>query len=179
MKKFLQIFFGVSSVEEMRKRGLSMALIIPAIRWGEWALLGATGALVTVLKSVSFWGFQVTDIGIFLILWIGNMAIEASMVWFNDKVDVDVTLMEGLRRLVDNAFLKSKIAGLIIETIVVIRLVVWDGSGYFIIFFRDRLSKKATQLVLFVLASGFQMAIWTALYVAGYEGFLELFGKLF
>jgi hypothetical protein len=163
----------------MRKRGLSMALIVPAIRWGEWALLGATGTLVIILKSANFWGYELTDLEIFFILWIGNMLIEASMVWFNDKVDVDVTLMEGLRRLVDTAFLKSKIAGLIIEIIVVIRLVVWDGSGYFIIFFRDRLSKKATQLAFFVLASGFQMAIWTALYVAGYKGFSELFKKLF
>ncbi|MDD5464451.1 MAG: hypothetical protein PHP62_04840, partial [Candidatus Moranbacteria bacterium] len=170
MKTLAKIFFGVDSFEEMKKRGFSMMLIVPAIRWGEWVLLGTTASVVIALKA---WGFG--DVSIFFILWIGNLTIEFLMVEFNDSTEIDVTLMEGLRRLVDTAFTKSIFAGIVIEALVILRLVIWDGSAYFIIFFRNRLQSRTVKNGLFIFASGFQMAVWTGLYIYGYNNFSELF----
>jgi len=174
MRRMAKIFFGVDSFEDMKKRGLSMLLIVPAIRWGEWLLLGATGTAVAALKV---WG--VGDVSIFFILWAGNMAIEYGLIAFNESTDVDVTLMEGLRRLVDKAFEKSLIFGIMIECLVVARLIIWDGAAYFIIFFEKRLTKKSVKICMFVFSCGLQMAVWTVLYLYGYESFSELFRKLF
>lgn len=174
MKTLAKIFFGVDTFEAMKKKGFSMMLIVPAIRWGEWMLLGITGMLVVILKS---WG--IGDVSIFFILWGGNLVIETAMVLFNDSTEVDVTLMEGLRRLVDMAFQKSIIAGSIIEIIVIIRLIIWDGAAYFIIFFRNRLTGKFAKISLFIFAAGFQMAVWTLLYICGYNSFWELVRKFF
>ncbi|MEI7890852.1 MAG: hypothetical protein WCI36_02690 [bacterium] len=158
----------------MKKRGLSMMLIVPAIRWGEWMLLGATGAAVVALKA---WG--VGDVSIFFLLWAGNLLIEWCLIAFNDSTDVDVTLMEGLRRLVDKAFEQSLILGIVIEILVVVRLIIWDGAAYFIIFFQKRLVRKSLKISLFVFSCGLQMAVWTVLYIYGYESFSDLFAKLF
>ncbi len=174
MKTLARIFFGVESFAEMKKRGFSMMLMVPAIRWGEWALLGITGSVVVSLKAAG-----VGNIAIFFILWIGNLVIEAAMVKFNDSTTIDITLMEGLRRLVDAAFKKSAVAGIVIEILVVIRLLVWDGSAYFIIFFRNRLPNKFMKISTFILAAGFQMAVWTGLYVLGFESFTELVKEFF
>jgi hypothetical protein len=175
MKALFKIFFGVESAEEMKKRGLAIALVVPAIRWGEWALVGATATLVALLKT---WGLG--DITIFFILWMGNLLISGGIVKLNQALaDVDVTLMEGLRRLIDAAINKSRIAGFLMEFLIVIRLIVWDGASYFIIFFHSRFNAQWKKRVAFIMASGVQMAIWTALYVAGYNSFSELFRKLF
>jgi hypothetical protein len=169
LKTLLKIFFGFDNVVEMRKRGLSMALIVPAIRWGEWMLMGMTASLVVLLKT-----YNLGDVEIFFILWIGNLVIATAMVKFNDSTDVDVTLMEGLRRLVDAAFQKAWFAGLVIEIIVLIRLIVWDGAGYFIIFFRNRIEALSVKIAVFIIASGFQMAVWCVLYIYGYDNFSSL-----
>lgn len=169
MKALAKIFFGVDSYAEMKKRGFSMALIVPAIRWSEYMIMGATATLVAILKA---WGLA--ELSIFFIIWIGNLIISASIVKFNDSTEVDVTLMESLRRLVDAAFQRSKFAGVVIEILVLIRLIIWDGAPYFIIFFRKRLEKKSTQLMLFITVSFVQMAVWTLLYSRGYDGFSDL-----
>jgi hypothetical protein len=146
-----------------------MMLVVPAIRWGEWALMGATASLVAMLKL-----YGVGDVSVFFILWIGNLVLSGAIVKFNDSTEVDITLMEGLRRLVDAAFVKSKIAGIVIEALVLIRLIIWDGASYFIIFFRSRITKRSTKILIFVAASGIQMAAWTMLYIAGYNKFSDL-----
>jgi hypothetical protein len=174
MKRLAKIFFGADSFEEMRKKGLSMMLIVPAIRWGEWALLGLTGAAVIALKA---WGLG--DVSIFFILWFGNLVVEYCLIKFNNSTDVDVTLMEGLRRLVDKAFEKSLIAGFLIEVVVIARLIIWDGAAYFMIFFEKRLKEKSLKVGLFIFSAGLQMAVWTVLYSHGYEGFTELIKKIF
>jgi hypothetical protein len=87
--------------------------------------------------------------------------------------------MEGLRRLINAGIEKSKVSGLIIETLIIVRLIIWDGPDRFVIFFRSRLNSQQSKVAIFVIASAIQMAIWTAIYVAGYENFSEVFKSLF
>jgi hypothetical protein len=172
LKKLSRIFLGVQNVEEMKKQGLLLSLAVPAFRWADWALVGATGMFVAMLKK-----FGISDIGIFLILWIANVMIELLIVKGNDKTKVDFTLAEGLRRLADAAIAKSKLSGVILETLIFVRLLVWDGSAFVVIFFNRKLKTFSGKITVLIICSAVQMSIWTTLYILGYNGFSDMISK--
>jgi hypothetical protein len=157
------------SDECLIRKGAWTATLVPSLRFLDWVLVGITASLYSLLKYYSF-----TDIGIWVILWILNLIVSGSVVVFNDRYKIDITLMQTLRRLVTAMFNKSQPVGLALETIIFFRLLLWDGADQFIIFFRERLSNGPVQVAVFVAASGLQMFVWTKIYSLGYEGILEL-----
>lgn len=169
-RKFISVFLGAESVEEMRKKGLTLSLAVPVIRWMDWVLMGATASFVGFLKF-----HAVPEWVIFLILWILNMVLSASVIFAAVKTGTDLTLMEGLRRLVDAVIGKSKTAGLMLEAVVIGRLLLWDGADQFIVFLKRRIVGVPARVAAFILVSGFQMAVWTVLYGAGYDSLSRLF----
>ncbi len=172
--KFLKIFFGADSAEEIKKRGIVLSLAVPAFRWFDWLLVGLTQILVAFLIQLGLsYGL------IFLLLWTGNIALNWSIVAINDKTKIDFTLMEGLRRLINAALEKSRLTGRILEAIILIRLIIWDGSDNVVIFFRHKLDNFYLRLATFIVVSGVQMGVWTTLYVLGYHSFSQLFKKFF
>ncbi|NTW89349.1 MAG: hypothetical protein HGB37_00320 [Candidatus Moranbacteria bacterium] len=173
-RKGLLIFFGVDSPEEMKKKGLVLSAAVPAIKWVDWVLVGATATAVGFLKNQGF-----PEWGIFLILWVTNMALSASVVIAAEKTSLDLTLMEALRRLIDAAIEKSRVTGLMLESVVLIRLLLWDGADQFVIFLKRRIPNFRLLAVVFVMASAIQMAVWTVLYGLGYDNFSDLFRHLF
>lgn len=173
-KKLAQIFFGVQSVEEMKRQGLALSLAVPAFRWADWALVGVTGVFVVALK-----GLGISDIGIFLILWLANILIELLVVKINDKTKIDFTLMEGLRRLANAATQKSKTTGVMLEMVVFIRLLIWDGSAFVVIFFNHKFRTFPKKFLVLVVCSGIQMLAWTTLYIFGYNSFTDMVSKMF
>lgn len=172
-KKFLQIFLGVQNLEEMKKQGLMLSLAVPAFRWADWAVLVATGTFVVILKNLG-----ISDIGIFLILWILNVVFEYLIIKGNDKIKVDFTLMEGLRRLVDVVIAKSRPTGVILEIAIFLRLLIWDGSAFVVIFFNHKLRTITIRLAVLVIGSAIQMSVWTTLYILGYNSFSDMISKL-
>ncbi|OPY78766.1 MAG: hypothetical protein A4E65_02124 [Syntrophorhabdus sp. PtaU1.Bin153] len=174
VRRFAKIFFGAESPDEMKRKGIAMAVAIPAVRWIDWILAGLTATLVAFFKEKGL-----GNVLIFFILWLGNIALSGAIVFANDKTKIDLTAMEAIRRLVDAAIAKSKFTGVILEILILGRLLIWDGPDQFIIFFRFRLKNPIAKIILFILASGFQMMIWTFLYILGYENFKELFKAIF
>jgi hypothetical protein len=65
--------------------------------------------------------------------------------------------METSRRWTNAAAQKSKWAGYIIEVIVFIRLLLWDGPCLLVIYFKERLPSGLLRAGVFVAASGFQL----------------------
>lgn len=166
MKKFLALLLGAESWQEMKKKGLKLALIVPAVRWIDWVAVGVTGSLVVFLKEYGF-----SDMSIFLVLWGGNVAYSGIVVFINDTTKTDILLMEALRRMINALIAKSRRWGYVIETVILVRLIVWDGPDNFVLFFRERLATWKQQAIVLVLTAGIQMALWTAVYVAGYQMF--------
>lgn len=164
MKKVLALILGANDWEEIRKKGLKLAIFVPAIRWVDWVAVGVTATLVVFLKQL-----HLSDVEIFFILWIGNVLYSGAIVLFNDAIQADILLMGALRRLIDMLIAKRKMAGFFIEGIILTRLLVWDGPDNFILFFRDRLKTRSQKIFTFVIASGLQMAVWTFIYVSGYK----------
>lgn len=145
------------------------AILAPSFYALEWGLVGATAALVTFLK---FKGLS--DVAIWLVLWALNLLFSGAVVLCNDRTTVDFTLMETSRRWTNAAAQKSKWAGYVIELIVFIRLLLWDGPCMLVIYFKERLPSGLLRAGVFVAASGFQMFIWAQLYILGFESIGDL-----
>lgn len=171
LKKITQTFLGAEDSVEQKKKGAMIAVLFPAYTWFHWALVGVAVSITAFLKH-----HAVSGLIIFLVLWIGNMIICGAVILFNDESGIDLTLMEGTRRLIDKAIQKSRFAGLLVETLIIIWLIVWDGPDMFIIFYRQKLNGKALRFLAFIAASAFQMAIWTKLYIIGYTDLLHPLG---
>ena len=148
------------------------------------ALMARAGAffVLPALIAVAFFSFLKlsghSPGRIWLILWGANMLISAAFILGNDRLRVDITLMQGLRNLVTAALRRSRRLGLLLEALLFVRLLLWDGPCQLLIFFRPRLASKAGRLCLFTAASGLQMLVWTAIYELGFESVAELLSHL-
>jgi hypothetical protein len=152
----------------MKKWQLTVTLA-PLVYWMDWYLAGAALALVTLMMSfgAGFWT-------IFMTLWIGNMVLSGAVILLNDWTGADVTLMEKFRTFSGKITDRSRIIGYLAEGLWLVKLIFWDGPDQALIFMRSRIPNRFGQGALFVTVAAVQMLIWTKIYVAGYDGVLEL-----
>jgi hypothetical protein len=140
------------------------ALLAPAFYALEWGLVGLTAALVAVLK-IAGW----SDLAIWLILWGLNLLFSLLVVLCSDRSRIDFTLMATARRLTDRAAGRAWWLGRLLELIVLLRLLFWDGPCHLLIYFRPFLPTRPQRAALLILASGAQMLLWAKLYSLGYD----------
>ncbi len=107
---------------------------------------------------------------IFLILWCGNVIISRSIIFANDKSEVDFTLMGKLKKITDYVIERAYCLGIIIKAIITLPVIWWVGAVGFVILWN---TKSKT---LLVLVSGLQMLFWTRIYVFGYQVTMNLLG---
>ena len=157
------------AVDSSQGKAVLTAILAPSFFVMEWGLVGVTAALVSFLK---FRGLS--DVVIWLTLWALNLLFSGAVVLLNDRTSIDFTLMETSRRWTNAAAKKSKWVGYIIELIVFIRLLLWDGPCLLVIYFKERLPSGVLRAAVFVGASGFQMFIWAQLYILGFESIGDL-----
>ncbi len=165
---FVSVEEGLSN-EELIKKGAATVVLVPSLRFLDWLLVGASMTLFSVLKYKGL-----NDYLIWIVLWMLNMFLSGAIILFNDRIKVDITLMQTLRKAVNAIINRSRPIGYIAEAIIVGRLLVWDGPDQLIIFFRDRLGTKLVIILCFVISSGVQMFIWSKIYGYGYNSILDI-----
>lgn len=126
----------------------------------DWFIVAVTASITTFLKYQGLSNHQ-----IWITLWSLSLAYSGAIVLLNDLSKIDFTYMETLRRLTNDATGKSRFIGFILEFIVFIRLLLWDGPDQLLIFFKERLPSRLLKGAFFVITSGFQMFIWAQLYI--------------
>lgn len=169
-KKFAKFFLGVDDESILMEKGLEVGLLFGALNILDYTLVGVTAVIVGFLRY-----HELSEVQIFLILWIGNMILSGTTVYAQRKTGIDMTLMEGLRRVVNAAIEKNRTKGLLLESLIITRLIIWNGPDQFILFFHERIVTRGGKAAMFVFASAIQMAVWTGLYSIGYDSFTELF----
>lgn len=157
------------SDKDLLKKGASTAILFPSFRLMEWLLVAATASIFSLFK---YYGF--TEYSIWIILWILNLLLSGAVVLFNDRIKVDFTMMQTLRKFTNVLISKAKKVGYLFEVIIFGRLLLWDGPDQLFIFFRDRIPSKLIRVCFFVCASGVQMFIWSRIYAFGYDSLSEL-----
>ena len=152
--------------------GLLLAALVPSFYLTEWLLVTASAALFAWLRH------RGVGIGqIWLLFWAGNFALSGLLILGNDRLGVDITLMQGLRSLTEAATRRAPRLGLALELGICIRLLLWDGPCQLLIFCRRRFPSRPAQLAFLTAASGLQMLVWAKLYAWGYAGIGDLFGS--
>lgn len=155
-----------------RGKNLLFATLVPSFYLTEWALVAITASAFTWLRLHDF-----TDQQIWLLFWGANLCISAGFILCNDLLQVDLTLMQGLRKLTERAARRSKWVGIPLEMIIFVRLLLWDGPCQLLIFFRRRIPSPPAQALFFLATSGIQMFVWAKLYTLGYDSVSELFTR--
>lgn len=151
------------------RQGLGLALLVPSFYLAEWLLAAGT---VTIYSLLKFKG--IGSLYVWLLFWGANMLVSAGFILCNDRLRVDITLMQSLRNLVAAALRRSRCLGVLLETLLFLRLLIWDGPCQLLIFFRPRLSSRISRCGLFMTASGLQMLVWIHIFDLGYESVSEL-----
>jgi hypothetical protein len=157
------------SDKELLEKGALTAILFPSFRFMDWLLVAATASIFSLFK---YYGF--TEYLIWIILWILNLLLSWAVVLFNDRIKVDVTMMQTLRKFINFLISKTKKIGYLLEVIILGRLLLWDGPDQLFIFFRDRIPSKLIRVCFFVSASGIQMFIWSMIYAFGYDSLSKL-----
>ncbi len=160
---------GGHSDEALIKKGAATAILFPSFRFMEWLLVAATATIFSLFK---YYGF--TEYAIWIILWSLNLLVSGSVIVFNDYIKVDITLMQTARKFINALIERKKIVGHLLELMIVLRLLFWDGPDQLFIFFRERLRSKVIQICFFILSSGLQMFVWAKIYSYGYAGISDI-----
>ena len=150
--------------QELSRKGIATAIFVPSLYATEWFLVAVTAAIVSLLKH-----YRLTDTSIWFILWGLNLMVSGAVIVFGDKIKIDITLMQSLRKLSNAITKRTKVIGILLEFCIVLRLLLWDGSAHMLIFFRERIPSNLLRACLFIFASGFQMFVWAKLYILGYD----------
>lgn len=159
-----------NTANDRLRAGLLLATLVPSFYLAEWLLVAASAALFAWLRLKGLSTGQ-----IWLLLWLGNLTLSCLFILGNDRLRVDITLMQGLRTLTEAATRRAPRFGLALELAICIRLLLWDGPCQLLIFCRRRLPSRPAQVAFLVAASGLQMLVWARLYAWGYAGIGDLF----
>jgi hypothetical protein len=164
----------VFAVKALGKKHALTAICAPSFYLAELGLVATAASLFSILK---YHDFSMTEI--WLVFWLLNLFISGVIVRLNDRFEADITLMQSLRGLIDAAIVRSRWIGFTLETVIVIRLLIWDGPSQLLIFFRNRIKTDTGRFLFLTAASGFQMFIWTDVYSMGYDNFFLFFENTF
>lgn len=173
----LRIFLGVVNNEEIGHKSKRLLVLSSLFRLFDWGMI-AVGFLVTTLaKEIG----RFPNWSIFLLLWTGYVLQSRFEIFANDRfLNDDITLMKGLRRLVDALMAESRFWGFVGETVVFIRISVWDGVGCMAIYYRPFLpASRFLKTILLILAAGLHIAIWFTIYIKGYDGIYPLLRDIY
>lgn len=136
----------------------------------DYWLAGLCAALNIALKM---WGIPL--LYAFLAMWGVNILIAGVFLAIYARTGHDISLGEDLRRATDAMHGKSKLAGYLAVIGVILQAAVWSGPEQVVIFFRKEIGGMPRMVVVMLVLTALQTAVWMYLYRAGYDGIAQLF----
>jgi hypothetical protein len=168
VKKMFAIFLGKDGDA---KKTATAAVFYRLVQWG---LVAITLSIVTTVKVMN------PELGFtyfFLPLWIANIVVVAIVLTIRSKSAVDFTLMEGVRNVLTEAFALSLVAGILLESLAFLYLLIYSGADNLYVFFESRLSSNFSRVAIVLFASFCNMYIWVSVFYAGASGLIA-FAKM-
>ena len=118
-------------------------------------------------------------LGLFLLMWAFDLVVANCFVVIWKRTGEDVTLGESYRRATDAIHESNKIAGYLAFLSVVVKASFWDGPEHIVIFFHKEIKTEFRMLLTLLCLTAIQAAIWTPIYVLGFETLSELWDYVF
>lgn len=119
--------------------------------------------------------FEYGPVGLFLLMWAFDLVVANAFVALWKRSGEDVTLGESYRRAADAIYSDSRVAGRIAFLSVVVKATFWDGPEHIVIFFNKEIRTESRMLLILLVLTGIQAAIWTPIYVLGFDTVMDLF----
>ncbi len=113
-------------------------------------------------------------LGLFLLMWAFDIVVANAFVAIWKRTGEDITLGESYRRAADVIHESHRLAGYLAFLGVILKASFWDGPEHIVIFFHKEIKTEFRMLVVLLLLTAIQAAIWTPIYVLGFETLTEL-----
>ena len=168
----LKAFFNISDGDDAKESGKKVAgsvfrRVIYSV--ADYWLAFLSGVLIIMLKAIGYGFLQM-----FFVMWAFDVVVAYAFVAVWQRTGKDVTLGEDYRRASDAIFQKSRIIGWMSRLGVVIKATFWDGPEHIVIFFRKEIKTEARMIVVLLILTAMQAAIWTEIYSLGYDSIAGL-----
>ena len=172
-KAFLNIHESDSSFQKAKK--VSDAIISRAVyAAADYWLMIASGVFIIVMDQRFGYG----PVGLFLLMWAFDIVVAFAFIVLWKWTGKDVTLGEGYRRAADSIYHGSRIAGYLAFAFVVIKAAFWDGPEHIVIFFHKEIRTMLRMSFALLILTAIQAAIWTPIYILGFDNVTQLFGHI-
>ena len=139
-----------------------------AVKWLFYTGLDYSLAALSAVLVIFFKENNAEFTETFLAMWVFDLAVASSFVYFDFKTKIDITLGREYRRSTEVVWKRSKILGIFSFVGIFLRATVWDGPERIAIFFEKELKMKGKFLVVFFLTI-FQALFWVVVYGEGYD----------
>ncbi|NVN91193.1 MAG: hypothetical protein HXX11_11400 [Desulfuromonadales bacterium] len=163
MKAFADIKPGDSVGVGARKVALIAAKRTAYIIADYW-LAALCAALNIALKALG-----VRLLYAFFTMWSVNIVIAGVFLAIYAKTGHDLSLGEDLRRASDAIHEKSRLAGCLAFTGVMLQAAVWSGPEQVVIFFRKEIGSMSRMVAVMLFLTALQTGAWMYLYRTGYD----------
>lgn len=174
-KKVFYTFLGIKDTESPVRRSVSTVTANILLRGLEWYFIVPIAfSIVIFLKfyEIGFWYIT-------FILSVLNAFLSFLIIYVNDVIGIDVTLMEGAGRVFD--FLNQKVSKwkIFLNQALFLVFILWNlfyqGPAYVYLLLRKRNFVQRNGILLIIIMSFLQMFPWTFFYLLGYEGLKKVF----
>lgn len=122
--------------------------------------------------------FGYDALGLFLLMWAFDLIIANTYVAVWQRTGEDVTLGESYRRAADVMYHDSKIVGYLAFLGVIVKASFWDGPEHIVIFFNKEIKTNFKMFLALLGLTALQAAIWTPIYVLGFDTITQLIDYL-
>lgn len=166
-------FFGITTVDNgatVGKKVTIAAALRSAYAYIDYLLWIASAAFIVIVDKITGFGW----FGLFMMMWAFDIAVSCALVAFWKNTSVDITLASSFRRAVDAIHTAAPAAGMIAFIFTMVKAAVWDGPEAVVVFFEKELKTNVRMLLALLALTAVQAAIWTPIYVLGFDTIAEL-----
>ena len=166
-------FFAIYDDDSKLESGIKVAKtaaqrVIYSI--ADYWLMALSAAFIIIMDKQFGYG----ALGLFLLMWAFDLVVANAFVIIWKRTGEDVTLGESYRRAVDAVHEGHKLAGYLAFLGVVIKATFWDGPEHIVIFFHKEIRTEFRMVLALFALTAIQAAIWTPIYVLGFDTVQEL-----
>jgi hypothetical protein len=175
--KVSRAFFSLEADDTVSKAGYKVAKLTTqriVYSLADYWLMVLAGVFIVLMDKQ--YGYE--PLVLFLLMWAFDIVVANTFVLIWQRTGEDVTLGESYRRAADVIHSGNKYAGYLAFAMVVLKASFWDGPEHIVIFFHKELKTEFRMSIIILGLTAVQAAIWTPIYILGFETISQLISYL-
>lgn len=170
-------FFNIQQTDSLKESGYKVAKVgVQRVMYSisdYWLMALSAVFIITMDRQLGY-----GPMALFLLMWAFDLVVANAFVAIWQRTGEDVTLGESYRRAADEIHTSHKLAGYLAFAGVVVKASFWDGPEHIVIFFHKEIKTNFRMFLALLGLTAIQAAIWTPIYVLGFDTITELWGYM-